>query len=90
MPNLSEEAGLGLGRRRITEPKEREKEIGGKKRDWAGWKENVGPGLRLGKKMRGRSELVSWAVGLHLTWFFFSCFLLSSIRSKSCTCYLCF
>jgi len=90
MPNLSEEDGLGLGRRERTRPKEREKEIGGRERDWAGWKENVGPVPHLRKKMRGRSELVSWAIGLHLVWFFLSCFLLSSIWSKPCTCYLFF
>ena len=90
MPNLGEEAGLRLGRRERTGPKKREKEIGGWERDWAGWKENVGRGPHLGKEMRGWSELVSWAVGLCLAWFFFSCFLLSSIQSKSCTCCLFF
>jgi len=66
MPNLSEEAGFGLGRRERTGPKEREKEIRRRERDWAGWKENVRPGPCLGKKMRGQFELVSWVVGLHL------------------------
>ena len=85
MPNLSEEARLGLGGRERTGPKMREKEIGGRERDWAGWKENVGHGPRLDKEMRGRPELVSWAVRPHLARFFFSCFLLSSIRSTPCT-----
>ena len=57
MPNLSEEAGLGLGRRERTRPKEREKEIGGRERDWG----------RLGREThwgRVRKEQRHWACPL--------------------------